>query len=100
MADLPDNVGDEAPPDEEQVPVLHQIGKMYGVDFLLHDTSFTINLERANLMEAGLVDFDHCKFVVDKDIWDIVCKQSSFLYRHFPYLCFFLLAYFSFSYVL
>jgi hypothetical protein len=75
MADLAGNVGVKAaPPDEEQaeVPVLYQVGEMVGVDFLLHAISFVMNLQHANLMEAGLVDCDNFQFLNKKDIQDMV----------------------------
>jgi uncharacterized membrane protein YgcG len=74
MANLAGNVGVEAaPPDDEQaeVPVLYQVGEMVGVDFLLHAIGFITNLQRANLMEVGLVDYDDFQFLNEKDIRDM-----------------------------
>jgi hypothetical protein len=47
MADFTNTIGGEAPSDEEQVTVLYQVGKIHGVDFLLHAIGFTIKLQRA-----------------------------------------------------
>jgi hypothetical protein len=61
MADLPDNVGGKAPPVEEQVvtPVLHHVGEMVGVNFLLHlAIAFTTCLQCVNFMEVGLVNYE------------------------------------------
>jgi hypothetical protein len=74
MADLADKVGIKAaPPDGEQVvPVPYQVWEMVGIDFLLHAIGFTTYLQRANLMESGLVNYKDFQFINKKDIWDMV----------------------------
>jgi hypothetical protein len=52
MADLPDNVSvAAAAADAEKVPVIHQVGKMTRLDFLLYAIGFTINLQHGILFK-------------------------------------------------
>jgi hypothetical protein len=48
-----------------------KLERWVGVDFLLHAISFVTSLQHANLMEAGLVNYDDFQFLNKKDIRDM-----------------------------
>ena len=77
MADPIVNPGDE-PPFIRQQPFIPEVGgePLVGVDFLLNAIGFMIPAECERIIESGLADYEDFRYLVEKDIGEMVEEFS------------------------